>query len=79
MNFIALFDKFFNDVVSRSCIIDDVFDNVSTVNVLLGCRTRETKKEKPLKETKSLHSHKDGSLKLFASTHMIFKENMSNL
>lgn len=45
--FITLFDKLFNDVVSRSFIIDDVVDNVSTVNRLLGCRTGETKKKIP--------------------------------
>lgn len=48
--YIALFDKLFNDVVSRSFIIDDV-DNILTVNGLLGCRTGETKKS--LKETKT--------------------------
>jgi hypothetical protein len=41
--FITLFDKLFNDVVSRSFIIGDVVDNISTVNGLLGCRTGETK------------------------------------
>lgn len=41
--FITLFDKLFNDVVSRSFIIGDV-DNVSTMNVLLGCRSGEKKK-----------------------------------
>jgi hypothetical protein len=50
--FITLFDKLFNDVVSRSCIIDDVVDNVSTENGLLGETKTKQKETKVCNHTK---------------------------